>query len=127
MKIVISIIAVVLGLGAVNANASEFSPEQQIAAEVIIRQVVVKKLLGTSREAKAETKLLAAMINREIKAPYTSISITDIQCDHVLGGKDQCQFDVVDATTDGTESMSRLEVTIEKGDVKSATLTLIAG
>lgn len=112
---------------AFNVQAADLSPEQQIAADAIIGQVVAKNLLGNDENAQQQTTMLAYLVNRTIKAPYTSIRITYFECDHVLNGKDQCAIDVLDKTNDGTESLQRLDVKIDRAEVESARMSLIAG
>ncbi|MNL16368.1 hypothetical protein D3C87_1374050 [compost metagenome] len=121
------LLAVAAVFTAFNVQAAELSPEQQIAADMIVRQVVAKNLLGNEEYAKSQTKMLQDMVNRTVKAPYTSVQVTYFECDHALNGKDQCSVHILDATTDGTESLNSLDVQIQKGEVKSAQMNLIAG
>lgn len=113
-------------ISALNANAATLSPEQEISAQVILRQVVTKQLLGKNRHALQQTQMLEDLINRDVKAPYTSIKITNFTCDYVLNGKDVCVISIQDKTVDQTEALTDLTVTIEKGEVVSAVSSLIA-
>lgn len=112
-------------VGVTSANASEVSYENQVAADLIIQQVVAKRLLGSDEQSRNQTEMLAAYIIRNIKPPFTSIEVTSLSCEFILGGRESCQINIIDATDDGTESLNDLRVIIKNGKVKSASMDLI--
>ncbi len=118
MKKLALVLAALLGVS--SAQAAYVSFTEQVSAEVMIRQVVSKKLV--QRDG-----ILKTYINRQVKSPYTDIFIIHFQCDQTLANEDICNIDINDATDDGTESTNRLEVKIKDGEVYSANFFVIAG
>lgn len=117
-------ISLALLLGCSFAHAA-LQGEEELGAQVIVRQVLTKKLLhgDTSR---SNNKMLTALLEGVGGTHYTSVRITSISCEGALGSV-LCQIGILDATDDGTESLSSLNVKIRQGDVRWAEMTVTAG
>lgn len=123
MKKLFVLAALVLGFA--HAQAAPIDGDREVGAETIIRQVLNKKLLkGEYR--RQQNVMLRAIFDGTQGTPFESVRITNMECEGALGSV-LCSIHILEKGVDGYESLSDLNVKIHKGEVRTATMTVIAG
>ena len=107
-------------LVATSALAGEPSYPTQVGAEVMISQVLSKKLL-TGEDARSQNRTLRKLLH---SPSSISAKITNVTCDRALGS-DYCFIDIY--SVQESEANEQLKVRVIEGEVQAAEMTVTAG